>query len=283
VEAAAQVVGHLYNDAGDTLSGASVYISRMYASGNVGYNGQTDATGAFWFGIPLADLNGDPWLLQQSWQNDQPITTYMLGSVTIPVINNGDSLVHDLVAYAVNSTIQGTLQINGGPPGFAVRLTASNPDSGQSYDMADALTGAFSIPVSNKVYNFDLNPTELGGEYIRPNVTAHPGDTGVIFNVTTTGVDDGPAGLPRGFALGQNYPNPFNPATTIPYELPERSDVLLTVYDVLGRQVATLVREIQEPGAKTVVFDAAGLPSGVYNYRIVAKGFTDVKTMTVIR
>jgi hypothetical protein len=70
--------------------------------------------------------------------------------------------------------------------------------------------------------------------------------------------------LPTGFALSQNYPNPFNPSTTIDYELPRTSHVTLIVYDMLGRQVVTLVNGVEEPGHKSVEWNAANFASGVY-------------------
>jgi hypothetical protein len=86
--------------------------------------------------------------------------------------------------------------------------------------------------------------------------------------VGSTGVRDIGGELPKLFNLEQNYPNPFNPATVIRYQIPEASVVTLKVYDVLGREVSTLVNEEQKPGNYEAVFDASKISSGVYYYRI---------------
>jgi hypothetical protein len=85
--------------------------------------------------------------------------------------------------------------------------------------------------------------------------------------------------LPKVYALEQNYPNPFNPTTTIRYALPKQSHVVLEVYDILGRQVKTLVNEMERAGEYSVVFDGRSLASGVYIYRIVADHYTAVKKL----
>jgi Secretion system C-terminal sorting domain len=88
---------------------------------------------------------------------------------------------------------------------------------------------------------------------------------------------------PKGFSLSQNYPNPFNPTTTISYQLPKSSIVTLNVYDVLGRQVSTLVSERQNAGSHTVNLNAGNLPSGVYLYRIQAGAFSSMKKMLLVK
>jgi len=94
---------------------------------------------------------------------------------------------------------------------------------------------------------------------------------------------DETADLPANFALQQNYPNPFNPTTVISYELPQQSSVQLMVYDMSGRQVATLVNEQVSAGVHEVKFDASALSSGVYMYRLQAGGQIITKKLTLIK
>ncbi|MBK6912028.1 MAG: trypsin-like peptidase domain-containing protein [bacterium] len=89
--------------------------------------------------------------------------------------------------------------------------------------------------------------------------------------------------LPESYELHQNYPNPFNPSTSIAYDLLEASHVSLKVFDVLGREVATLATGHHEAGRYTVNFDAASLASGVYVYRLEANGFVDSKKMLLMK
>lgn len=89
--------------------------------------------------------------------------------------------------------------------------------------------------------------------------------------------------LPARFALYQNYPNPFNPSTVINYQLPTNSLVVLKVFDVLGREVTTLVNERQSDGNHYVRFSASNVPSGVYFYRLQAGTSTQTKKLTILK
>ena len=89
--------------------------------------------------------------------------------------------------------------------------------------------------------------------------------------------------VPDDYQLHQNYPNPFNPTTTIQYEFPRRSNVQITIYDMLGRKITTLVSEIQDAGYKSVLWNASNVPSGMYFYQIKAGDFVQTKKMILLK
>ncbi|MBZ0199123.1 MAG: T9SS type A sorting domain-containing protein, partial [Ignavibacteriaceae bacterium] len=85
------------------------------------------------------------------------------------------------------------------------------------------------------------------------------------------------------YAISQNYPNPFNPTTTIRYAIPQDGLVTLKVYDILGKEVKTLVNEYKTKGRYEVTFDANNLASGLYIYEITSGSFKTSKKMTLIK
>jgi hypothetical protein len=98
-----------------------------------------------------------------------------------------------------------------------------------------------------------------------------------------TGIDNPGIAVPSVYLLDQNYPNPFNPVTTIGYSVPEFSHVNLTVYDLLGEPVTTLVDDDKLPGNYSISFNASSLSSGVYYYRLKAGNYTNTKKFTLVR
>jgi len=101
---------------------------------------------------------------------------------------------------------------------------------------------------------------------------------GVITNVSTAGEN-----TVRLFVLDQNYPNPFNPTTVIRYQLPVNSTVTLTVFDMLGREVTTLVNDIKNAGSHETKFDGSKLPSGMYVYTLRAGNYTQTKKLVLLK
>jgi hypothetical protein len=96
-------------------------------------------------------------------------------------------------------------------------------------------------------------------------------------------VEDKPSELTENFYLDQNYPNPFNPSTRIKYQISNISNVSLKVFDVLGNEVEILVDEERGAGHYEVDFDASGLSSGVYFYKLITDSFAAAKKMLLLR
>lgn len=108
-----------------------------------------------------------------------------------------------------------------------------------------------------------------------------------VRQATGVGIDDLNLGIPETYVLAQNYPNPFNPVTTIRYGLPASGHVKISVYDVIGNELATLVDKQQNAGYHEIMFDASGegnsLSTGVYFYKIVSDNFMQVRKMVVMK
>jgi len=101
-------------------------------------------------------------------------------------------------------------------------------------------------------------------------------------NFTVTGIKK-EIGTPTEFSLSQNYPNPFNPTTIIEFALPKSAFTRLTIYDLLGREVRTLISRTMEAGYYEADFDASALPSGVYFYRIQAGSFSETRKLLLVK
>lgn len=98
-----------------------------------------------------------------------------------------------------------------------------------------------------------------------------------------TGINQNGTTIPDNFSLSQNYPNPFNPVTNIKFNLPKSGYVKLVVFDVMGREVATMLNENLNAGSYTADFDASNLSSGIYFYKLVTADFTDTKKMMLVK
>jgi len=138
-------------------------------------------------------------------------------------------------------------------------------------------------PPSECSIQFHEGQGELGysgrfGYYYNYSSWNHSLLSAVISSIRTTGVSQ-----PEQFVLDQNYPNPFNPNTRIEFKVPRSGFVSLKVYDVLGREVVTLVNEELKPGSYERTFDGSGLANGVYFYRLRAGEFVDTKKLVLLR
>jgi len=142
---------------------------------------------------------------------------------------------------------------------------------------SEMITATFTMP----------DTAHVGDEYegsiiIHNNSVLDPVTIPVTVNIIDR-VSDKEQAVPMQFALHQNYPNPFNPSTEIRFDLPQTAPVTLAVYNLLGQKVATVLDQRLEAGSHQVSFDATGLASGVYFYRINAAQFTDLKKMVLVK
>lgn len=131
-----------------------------------------------------------------------------------------------------------------------------------------------SIAVSGSAVHVVWNDGRQGGYeiYYKRNPSGNP-----------TAVDLLDSKIPQDFKIEQNYPNPFNPSTHIPFSVQGSALTSLKVYDILGREVATLVNEVKQPGRYEVTWNATGYASGVYFYRLKAGSFVQTKRMLLLR
>lgn len=119
---------------------------------------------------------------------------------------------------------------------------------------------------AGKTYNYRLKQVDFDGSYTYHNLNSE-----VII------------GAPTEFSLEQNYPNPFNPETKINFTIPVSGNVKLSVYNLLGQEVATLVNGFKQAGSHTVNFEAKGLQSGMYFYKLETTSFTQTRKMTLLK
>ena len=165
----------------------------------------------------------------------------------------------------------------------------TNPES-QYFTHAD-----WPIPIDLSYTNSDLLTASLNGfpvgdldwfpsQYAswKAQESAELANINNVLTAGVTAVEKAP-GVPQQFQLQQNYPNPFNPTTKIEYQLPVAGHVTLKVYDVLGREVQTLVNEGQNAGNHSITFNAINLPSGIYLYRLQSGNYNAAKKLLFLK
>ena len=178
-----------------------------------------------------------------------------------------------------------------GANGGAFKLDFAGKTSTKLFTPATSTSGSHSIGIDILGNIYYANPSgEWVQMYVPPSKPATKWNTtaGSVTVTAPLGVQISQSGVPMNFVLEQNYPNPFNPTTNIRFALPQESNVVLTVYDALGRQVRTLVNENRPAGYQEVVWDGrnasgAQVASGMYIYSITAGRFTSTKKMMMLK
>jgi hypothetical protein len=280
VGAAAQIAGIVRSETGTLLSDVDVNVGSN--NGQYHHDTRTNPDGTFQIGLPANELPGQTWNLQTS--TDSFVTTTILqAQKNVPTLASGDSAYRVLTVFSANAQISGQVRVNGSPAGFPVQLVAQSMDSAQASSFASGGTGNFSLGVTTRIWNYNVFTINMPPNVSGGSVSAHPGNTGVIINLTMTAVEGNETGTPQVYAISQNYPNPFNPTTMVSYQLPTASNIKLAVYDFLGREVAVLVEANKAPGVYLARWDATGMSSGVYFARLTAGSFVQTRKMTLVR
>ncbi|MEO1021694.1 MAG: choice-of-anchor I family protein [Bacteroidota bacterium] len=171
-------------------------------------------------------------------------------------------------------------------PNVNIATADFTAQGGDQYPFQNNTFERTDVTYQQSLFNYLVAPVSEGGLEGQVTAAQYPeGGEGRIALTDRRPVsnDNTDLGLPVEFALQQNYPNPFNPTTNINFDLPEASEVRLTVYNTIGQQVMTLVNQRMNAGRHTVNFDASTLASGMYIYRIEAGSFTRTMKMMLIK
>jgi hypothetical protein len=156
-----------------------------------------------------------------------------------------------------------------------------DPDSART-DLEPGQHWAFLQWPLPEDFSYTANFTSTDGYHVG-SLVYYPGEL-ALYQQNLSGVEDEKSlGIPQKFSLDQNYPNPFNPTTVISYKLPSTSNVTLKIYDVLGKEIQTLVNKTQQPGNYSINFNASKLSSGVYLYQLRAGDFVQSHKMILMK
>jgi hypothetical protein len=251
----------IYDPATDTwTTKANMSVARLYPQGVV-LNDTFYVSGG---------LIGSPWTGQKTVQKYDPTTdNWELGT----------NLIHGRVGHTTN-VVNGKICAIGGDtqPPVVENVEEYDPQA-ETWTVIDPTPRAMILHTSsvydNLLYVFSGSTTNI----TRVTLT----DSVFSYYLSTSSSESQKNQIPDVFVLHQNYPNPFNPSTTIGFTLPKSEFVELKVYNILGKEVSTLVSNKLNSGNHTYQFNGNNLASGIYYYRIQSGEFQDMKKMVLIR
>lgn len=280
-------VGEGFNN--DVLS-LGVYEDDLIAGGWFSHSGSTIVN-------QIARWDGSNWIdLNNNWSN-------LVSSIEV---YNGDLIAGGVFISSEDMSRYGVIRWDGkkwhlvgeGLEFFVRSLTVYQGDliaggdlTGISDDLVDYLArwdgdgwhklGSGVNDIVTTVYA-DRDRLHIGGSFTMAGGLSS-GKYAIWHKILESGLEQPQLVGPEDFALDQNYPNPFNPSTQIRFAIPEQSHVRLTVYNLLGQEVAQLLDETRSPGRHNVTFDATGLSSGMFIYRLEAEGYVETRQMMFVK
>ena len=297
--------------AGDDIVGKSVvsaedgsFYAGGYFSGNdayfEGYNETFDAMGIEDAFLVKYDIDGDAiWVRQFGFERatvdvvtlDENENVLVLGRYSDSIIFDMDSdLPVILTTESINNIYMAKFDESGNFI-WAKNIEGSGAESPELvFDRVTRPFGTNPLDIITSPHNNGeiILAGDFDGTLTLDDISlTSDGSRKIFMGVMPTGGavsigDDVPA-QPSGFALSQNYPNPFNPSTNISFSLPQTSRVSITVYTVMGQKVGTVSNDIFAAGQHTVSWDAAGLASGTYIYRLSTENFSETRKMTLLK
>jgi hypothetical protein len=282
-----------------TVTGVQAHFNSLSTFKNL-TSAQINATCNWWGNVNgpgSAAISGNvvftPWLT--SGIDNEPLTP---GFQPVPLSVNAGTDVTFFLGY--DSSVKLTATVSGGSGNYSYSWSPGGATT-QSIKVSPATTTTYTVTVTDGCFSSSdeviVNVQDVrcqknkvivchnGNELcISPNaVPAHLAHGDKLGHCGDNPEQIISEGIPAEFQLYTNYPNPFNPVTRISFDIPKQGFVSLKIFDVLGREVKTLVNEVKGPGNYMVDFNGSELSSGVYFYRLQSAEFTDTKRMLMIK
>lgn len=237
--------------------------------------------------------SGNNWIELQIDTLSFGFYSYFLNSQTGWAIPTMDTTIYKTVNGGINwvkytKSVRNNLPVLN--PFFVNNNTGFSATSANNYQVLKTTNSGLSWCVNSDFPN--LTSVSLNAVFFNSNTGLVVGTNGLILKTTNGGtsfISVNNQNIPYKFSLAQNYPNPFNPATIIKFKIKDShnsassANVKLVVFDILGKEIATLVNENLKPGEYEPTFDARGLTSGIYFYRLTAGDFSETKKMLMIK
>jgi hypothetical protein len=287
----------LSTDNGSNWSAVNAGLPNNVAFVSLAINGANIFAGTWCSGVYLSTNNGSTW---NSVNNG--VSVYIVRTITISPNNTGGTNVFmgvfnygggGGVYLSTNNGSSWNAVTNGIPTGIWINsfsIIGNNIFAGTGDLFGKGIESGVYLSTNNGSNWQAVNTGFAEGKAKRVKALAISSNN--IFAGTSngvwrrplsdfglTGVEDEENNLPTSFSLQQNYPNPFNPTTTINYSIPQTRFVKISIYDMLGREVAVLVNEDKSAGNYSIIFNGSNLTSGVYLYRMQAGGFVETKKL----